>query len=54
VVESSSEGGCHQVIAVYSQTAVRDAIGDAATCLENRDAASVQAASLKSGLAAVP
>jgi CTP:molybdopterin cytidylyltransferase MocA len=54
VVEAASEGGCHRVIAVYSQPGVRDAIGASATCVENRDAATGQASSLKVGLASVP
>jgi CTP:molybdopterin cytidylyltransferase MocA len=54
VVEAATEGGCHRVIAVYSQPGVKDAIGLSATCVENPDAASGQASSLKVGLASVP
>lgn len=53
-VEAASAGGCHQVIAVFSQDAVRDVIAGAATCVFNADAASGQASSLRAGLAAVP
>ena len=54
VVNAASEGGCHQVHAVCSDDAVRAAIGEAATCVHNPDAASGQASSLRVGLASVP
>jgi molybdenum cofactor cytidylyltransferase len=53
VVEAASEGGCHHVIAVYSQPGVRDAIGNSALCVENPRAATGQASSLRVGLASV-
>lgn len=54
VVNAAAEGGCHQVQAVYSDEAVRDAIGGNATCVLNPDAASGQASSLRVGLQSVP
>jgi CTP:molybdopterin cytidylyltransferase MocA len=54
VIEAAAEGGCHQVIAVYSQPEVRDAIADSATCIFNPDAGTGQASSLRVGVAAVP
>jgi len=54
VIEAATEGGCHRVLAVYSDESVRAAIGDAAICVPNPDAASGRASSLRAGLAAVP
>jgi len=54
VIEAASDGGCHHVLAVYSEPEVRAAIGDSATTVLNPDAASGQASSLRAGLAAVP
>ena len=54
VVEAASEGGCHRVIAVCSEPAVKEAIGASATCVDNPNAASGQASSLKVGLTSVP
>lgn len=54
VIEAASEGGCHAVVTVYSQQAVREAIGDSVTAVFNPDAAAGQATSLRTGLAAVP
>jgi CTP:molybdopterin cytidylyltransferase MocA len=54
VIEAASEGGCQQVIAIYAQEEVQVAIGSSAVCVHNPDAASGQASSLRTGLAAVP
>ncbi|TMF84608.1 MAG: nucleotidyltransferase family protein [Chloroflexi bacterium] len=54
VIEAASGGGCHHVIAVYAQKPVKDAIGNSAVCVENPQAASGQASSLRVGLTAVP
>ena len=54
VIEAASEGGCHHVLAVYSQKDVRAAVGDSATSILNPDAATGQASSLRAGLVAVP
>ena len=53
VVEAATEGGCHHVVVVYSEAEVRDAVGDAATCVHNPEAASGQASSLRAGLGAL-
>jgi CTP:molybdopterin cytidylyltransferase MocA len=54
VIGAASDGGCHCVHAVYAEEAVRRAIGDAATCVHNPDAASGQASSLRIGLQSMP
>ena len=54
VIEAASEGGCHHVLAVYSQDEVRAAVADSATSILNPDADTGQASSLRAGLAAVP
>lgn len=54
VVEAASEGGCHQVIAVYADEEVMRTVGDTALCVHNPDADSGQASSLRAGLSAVP
>lgn len=54
VIEAASEGGCHKVLAIYSQEEVKRAIGNSATCVLNKEARTGQASSLRVGLAAVP
>jgi molybdenum cofactor cytidylyltransferase len=54
VIEAASDGGCHVVTAVYSDDAVRDAIGRTATCVRNPDAARGQSSSLQVGLQSMP
>ncbi|HLH70121.1 MAG TPA: nucleotidyltransferase family protein [Candidatus Dormibacteraeota bacterium] len=54
VVEAASEGGCHCILAVYAEEAVRAAVEDAATVVHNPDAATGQSSSLKAGLHAMP
>ena len=54
VVEAASEGGCHVVHVVYHDDAVREAIGGAAHCVYNPQAASGQATSLQAGLQSMP
>src|SRR5207302_704389 len=54
VIEAASEGGCHVVNVVVADERVRDAIGAAATCVENADSASGQASSLRIGLQSMP
>jgi len=54
VVEAASEGGCHCILAVYAEEAVRAAVEDAATVVYNPDAATGQSSSLKAGLHAMP
>jgi CTP:molybdopterin cytidylyltransferase MocA len=52
-VEAASEGGCHQVVVVYSASDVKDAIGGAAELVHNPDAHTGMASSLKAGLRAL-
>jgi len=54
VIEAASEGGCHSVYVVYSDEAVRAAVGSSAVALRNRDAASGQASSVRVGLQGLP
>jgi molybdenum cofactor cytidylyltransferase len=54
VIEAASEGGCHVVHAVYSDEGVREAIGGAAYCVFNPDAASRRTSSLQTGLGSMP
>ena len=54
VIEAASEGGCHAVFVVYSDPAVRTAVGAAAAAVHNPDAASGQASSVKVGLRSMP
>ena len=54
VIEAASEGGCHVVHVVYSDEEVREAIGGAAYCVYNPDAASRQSSSLQTGLSSMP
>jgi molybdenum cofactor cytidylyltransferase len=52
-VEAASEGGCHQVVVVYSSDEVRDAIGNDAELVHNPDARTGMASSLRVGLRAL-
>jgi molybdenum cofactor cytidylyltransferase len=54
VIEAASEGGCHVINVVYADDAVREAIGRAATCVLNPDAARGQSSSLRLGLQSLP
>jgi molybdenum cofactor cytidylyltransferase len=54
VVEAAAEGGCHDVTVVYSEPAVAAAVGNHARCLDNPEAATGMASSLRVGLAALP
>jgi CTP:molybdopterin cytidylyltransferase MocA len=49
-IESASEGGCQQVVVVYSSNEVKDAVGDSAELVFNPDAKTGMASSLKVGL----
>jgi molybdenum cofactor cytidylyltransferase len=52
-VESASDGGCQQVVVVYSAREVKEAVGDGAEVVHNPDAQSGMASSLKVGLRAL-
>ena len=52
-VESASDGGCQQVVVVYSAREVKDAVGDGAELVHNPDAQTGMASSLKVGLRAL-
>ena len=52
-VEAASEGGCHQVVVVYSSKDVKDAVGDDAELVFNPDAHTGMASSLRVGLQAL-
>jgi molybdenum cofactor cytidylyltransferase len=52
-VESASDGGCQQVVVVYSAREVKAAVGDAAEVVHNPDAQTGMASSLKVGLRAL-
>jgi CTP:molybdopterin cytidylyltransferase MocA len=52
-VESASDGGCQQVVVVYSAREVKEAVGDGAEAVHNPDAQSGMASSLKVGLRAL-
>jgi CTP:molybdopterin cytidylyltransferase MocA len=54
VIEAASDGGCHVINAVVAEDGVSDAIGGAANCIPNPDAASGQASSLRVGLQSMP
>jgi CTP:molybdopterin cytidylyltransferase MocA len=49
-IEASSEGGCHQVLVVYADEAVKDAVEGAAELVHNPDSANGMATSLRAGL----
>ena len=51
--EAASEGGCHQVVVVYSSDEVKDAFGDDAELVHNPDARTGMASSLRVGLRAL-
>jgi CTP:molybdopterin cytidylyltransferase MocA len=48
--EAASLAGCHELVAVYSNPAVKRAIGDRARCVYNPAAATGMASSVKRGL----
>ena len=52
-IESASDGGCQQVVVVYSAREVKEAVGDAAELVHNPDASTGMASSLKVGLRAL-
>jgi CTP:molybdopterin cytidylyltransferase MocA len=52
-VEAASEGGCHQVVVVYSADDVKEAVDGAAELVHNPDAHTGMASSLKAGLRAL-
>ena len=52
-VEAAADGGCHQVVAVYSAEDVREAVDGAAELVHNPDAHTGMASSLKAGLRAL-
>ena len=52
-VESASEGGCHQVVAVYADDAVREAVDGGAELVHNPNARTGMASSLHAGLRAM-
>src|SRR5258708_20442218 len=49
-IESASEGGCHQVVVVYSSDDVRDAVDGSAELVNNPKAKTGMASSLQAGL----
>jgi CTP:molybdopterin cytidylyltransferase MocA len=54
VIQAASDGGCHVLRVVYSDEAVRSAVGNAAVTVHNPDAPSGQASSLKVGIQSMP
>lgn len=52
-VEAASDGGCHQVVVVYSAADVKEAVDGAAELVHNPDAHTGMASSLKAGLRAL-
>ena len=52
-VEAASEGGCHQVVVVYSTNDVKEAVEGVAELVHNPDAHTGMASSLKAGLRAM-
>ena len=52
-IEAASEGGCHQVVVVYSAPEVKAAVGDAAELVHNPNAHTGMASSLQVGLRAL-
>ncbi len=52
-VEAASDGGCHQIVVVYSNDEVRHAVDGAAELVYNPDARTGMASSLKAGLRAL-
>jgi len=53
VVEAASDGGCHQVVVVYADPAVKEELTDSTTCVYNPEAQSGIASSLRTGLEAL-
>ncbi|HEV3101449.1 MAG TPA: nucleotidyltransferase family protein [Candidatus Dormibacteraeota bacterium] len=53
VIEAASDGGCHQVLVVYSADDVKQAVGGDAELVHNPNAETGMASSLKVGLAAL-
>jgi molybdenum cofactor cytidylyltransferase len=52
-VEAAADGGCHQVVTVYSTNDVKDAVDGAAELVHNPNAHTGMASSLKAGLRAL-
>jgi CTP:molybdopterin cytidylyltransferase MocA len=52
-VEAAADGGCHQVVVVYSSDDVKEAVEGAAEAVFNPDAHTGMASSLKAGLRAL-
>jgi len=52
-IEAASDGGCHQVVVVYSTDDVKEAVDGAAELVHNPDAHTGMASSLKAGLRAL-
>ncbi len=52
-VEAATEGGCHQIVVVYSSGDVKEAVDGTAELVHNPDAQSGMASSLKAGLRAL-
>lgn len=54
VIEAASEGGCHVINVIVADERVRAVVGDSAACVDNPDASSGQASSLRVGLQSMP
>ncbi len=52
-IEAASDGGCHQIVVVYSNNDVKEAVDGAAELVHNPDAHTGMASSLKAGLRAL-
>jgi molybdenum cofactor cytidylyltransferase len=52
-IEAASEGGCHQVVVVYSSDDVKEAVGSVAELVHNPNAHTGMASSLQAGLRAM-
>ncbi len=52
-IEAASEGGCHQVVVVYSSDEVKEAVGAATELVHNPKAHTGMASSLQAGLRAL-
>ena len=53
VIEAASDGGCHQIVVVYSSDEVRAAVGGDAELVDNPRAHTGMASSLQAGLSAM-
>ena len=53
VIEAASDGGCHQILVVYSSDEVKQAVGSDAELIHNPRARSGMASSLQAGLRAL-